>query len=120
MLCIFFPYLFAIYYNVDHLRKQSFIYPNLFDRGYNEVNLLMPLNFSLELSFSASKRLKQIWHYVKSFHIRSFSASYFPAFELNTERDIPYLPVFSPFAGKYGPEKLRIRALLTQCGIHHA
>ena len=30
-----------------------------------------------------------------------FSGSYFPAFGLNT----PYLSVFSPNAGKYGPEK---------------
>ena len=30
-------------------------------------------------------------------------------------RDTPYLPVFSPNAGKYGPEKLRIRTLYTQC-----
>ena len=30
-----------------------------------------------------------------------FSGPYFPAFGLNTE----YLPVFSPNAGKYGPEK---------------
>ena len=30
-------------------------------------------------------------------------------------RDTPYLSVISPNAGKYGPEKLQIRALLTQC-----
>ena len=29
-------------------------------------------------------------------------------------RDASYLPVFSPNAGKYGPEKLRIRTLFTQ------
>ena len=28
---------------------------------------------------------------------------------------ISYLSVFSPNAGKYGPEKLRIRARFTQC-----
>ena len=33
------------------------------------------------------------------------SDPYFPAFGLNTERDTPYLSVFSPKAGKYGPEK---------------
>ena len=32
-----------------------------------------------------------------------FSGPYFPAFGLNT--DTPYLPVFSPNGGKYGPEK---------------
>ena len=32
-----------------------------------------------------------------------------------TRRDTPYLSVFSPNAGKYGPEQLRIQALFTQC-----
>ena len=40
-------------------------------------------------------------YYVKSAKIRSFSGPYFPAFGLNTER----YSVFSPNAGKYGPEK---------------
>ena len=30
-------------------------------------------------------------------------------------RDTPYLSLFSPNAGKYGPEKLWIRTLFTQC-----
>ena len=30
-------------------------------------------------------------------------------------RDTPYLSVFSPNAGNYGPEKLRIQTLFTQC-----
>ena len=30
-------------------------------------------------------------------------------------KDTPYLFVFSPNEGKYGPEKLRIPALLMQC-----
>ena len=29
-----------------------------------------------------------------------------------------FLPVFSPNAGKYEPQKLRIRTLFTQCQIH--
>ena len=33
-----------------------------------------------------------------------FSGPYFPAFALN-RRDADYLSVFSPNAGKYGPEK---------------
>ena len=41
------------------------------------------------------------YHCVKSVRIRSYSGLYFPTFELNT--------------GKYGPEKLRIRTLFTQC-----
>ena len=48
---------------------------------------------------------------VKSVHIWNFSDLYFPAFGLNTE----YLSLFSPNAGKYGPEKLRKRALFIQC-----
>ena len=31
------------------------------------------------------------------------------------QRDTPYLSVFSPNAGKYGPEKLRTWTLFTQC-----
>ena len=42
------------------------------------------------------------WHCVKIVRIWSFSGRYFP--------------VFSPNAKKYGPEKLRIRTLFTQCG----
>ena len=30
-------------------------------------------------------------------------------------RDTSYLSIFSPNAGKYGPEKLRLRTLFTQC-----
>ena len=41
---------------------------------------------------------------VESVRIRSYSASYFPAFGLNTER----YGVFSRNAGKYGPQKLSI------------
>ena len=47
-----------------------------------------------------------------SVRIRSFSTPYFPAFELNTESYD--LSVFSLIAG-YGPEKIRIRTLFTQC-----
>ena len=36
-------------------------------------------------------------HWVKSVRIQNFADSYFPAFELNTERD----GLFSPNAGKY-------------------
>ena len=32
-------------------------------------------------------------------------------------RDTPYLFVFSPNAGKYGPEKLQIPPLFTQCKV---
>ena len=46
-------------------------------------------------------------HCLKSIHIWRFSGPYFTAFGLNMER-------FSRNAGKYGPEKLRIRTLFTQ------
>ena len=39
-------------------------------------------------------------HCLESVHIRSYSGLHFPAFGLTT----PYLSVFSPNAGKYGPE----------------
>ena len=32
------------------------------------------------------------------------SGTYFPTFGVNTERDTSYLSVFTPNAGKYGPE----------------
>ena len=52
-------------------------------------------------------------HCVKNVRIRSFSGPYFPAFVLNTDR----YGVFTPNAGKYGPENVQIRALFTQCHI---
>ena len=52
-------------------------------------------------------------HCVKSIRIRSFFGLYFPTFELNT-KNIPHLSVFSPNVGKYGSEKLRIKALSRQ------
>ena len=48
-----------------------------------------------------SYRIVIYWHCIKSVLIRSFSGPYFLA--------------FSPIAGKYGPEKLQIRTLFTQC-----
>ena len=48
-------------------------------------------------------------HCVKKARIRSFSGPYFPAFGLNTD-----ISAFSPNAGKYGPEKLRVRKLFTE------
>ena len=52
------------------------------------------------------------YHCVKCVRVRSFSGTYFPAFGLNTERySVPYLSVFSPNAGEYGPEKIGIRTL---------
>ena len=49
-------------------------------------------------------------NYVKSVCIRSYSGPHFPVFGLNT----------GPNAGKYWPEQLRIRTLLTQFTSYHA
>ena len=51
---------------------------------------------------------------MKSVRIRRFSGPYSPAFGLNTGISRAN-SVFSPDAGKYGPEILRIRKRLTQC-----
>ena len=56
-------------------------------------------------------------HCVKSVQISKygvFSDLYFPAFRLNTERYEVFLPIQSEY-GKYGPEKIRIWTLFTQC-----
>ena len=59
----------------------------------------------------------QISHCVQSVHIPSYSAPYFPHSDW-IQRDTEYLSGFSPNAGKYGPEKLRIRTLFTQWVKH--
>ena len=48
----------------------------------------------------------------------SFSGTYFPVFELNTDIHSVNFRI-SPNAGKYGPEDLRIWTLFTQCIKHH-
>ena len=61
---------------------------------------------STEIRWSISKKLINSHDWVKSIRIRSFSGPYFPALGLS---------VFTPNAGKYRPEKLRIKTLFTQC-----
>ena len=65
----------------------------------------MYFNIKQEIRFLFQKLglhfILSILHCVKSVRIWSYSGSYFPVFSLN--------------AGKYGVQKLRIRALLTQC-----
>ena len=56
-------------------------------------------------------------HFVKSVQMQSFSFPYFPVFGLNTDIysvNTQYISLFSPNAGKYGPEKLRIWTSFTQ------
>ena len=62
-------------------------------------------NTAIPMSSKQSLTFKTHWHCVKSVCIRSFSGPHFPA------------TVFSQNAGKYGPEKLRIRILFTQCEL---
>ena len=52
-------------------------------------------------------------HCVKTVRIRSFSGSYFPAFDLNTEI-YRVNSVVTLNSGIYGQEKLRIWTLFTQ------
>ena len=56
-------------------------------------------------------------HYAKSVHIQIFLVRIFPHSEW-IGRDREYLSVFSPNAGKYGPENLQIRTLFTQWYIY--
>ena len=71
-------------------------------------------HFKTLIRYFCVKRLSPLFscystHYVKSARIRSFSRLYVPALRLSPERySVRY---FSPNAGKYGPEKLRIRTL---------
>ena len=55
-----------------------------------------------------------VFHFLKNVRLQSFSCQYFPAFGLNAVIYFINI-VFSPNAGKYGPEKLRMRTLFTQC-----
>ena len=60
-------------------------------------------------------RSQMIYTALKVFALRVFLICIFPHLHW-IRRDVPYLPVCSPpNAKKYGPEKLRIRTLLTQC-----
>ena len=62
--------------------------------------------------------LTDLKHCVKNVRIWIFFWSVFSPHSDWIRRDTEYteyLSVFSPNAGKYGPEKLRIRTLFTQC-----
>ena len=90
-----------------------------FEKNYLETVVILSQRYiSLKLFFNLFIRN---FHCLKSVRILSISSPYFPAFGLNTERysvslrDSLYLSIFSPNAGKYEPEKLRIRTLFTQC-----
>ena len=85
-------------------KYNSFLLPKLTLKVSTISKVLYPL-IEGYLTYS------QVFHCMKSVRILSFSSACFPAFGLNTER----YRVFSPNSGKYGPEKLQIRTLFTQC-----
>ena len=67
----------------------------------NKVLIIISSLIQLTIAYHAlSVSFNRVSYCVKSVRIRSFSG--------------PHFPVFSPNAGKYGPEKLRIRTLFTQ------
>ena len=53
-------------------------------------------------------------HCMKCIRIRSFSGPYFATFGPNTERYSVSLHIQSECGKKYGPEKVRVRAIFTQ------
>ena len=73
------------------------------------IDLLIDL-FGNMRSFWGAYYRKKKKNCVKIVLIWSYSDLYFPTFGLNAE----LCGVFSQNAGKYGPEKLRIRTLFTQ------
>ena len=60
-------------------------------------------NKLLKLFKSSAREIAEANHCVKSVHILSYSGPHFPASGLKWY-DTPYLSVFSPNEGKYGPE----------------
>ena len=70
--------------------------------GKNIRRAFLSWRFTVNCDYVLSCNLQKCGklHCMKSDRIRSFSGPYFPAFGLNT----PCLSVFSPNAGKYGPE----------------
>ena len=82
----------------------KFLCPNLLLKSAQSHEIIDLLRFELVRFLCLFPDV----HCVKSVRIWSFSDPYFPVFRLNT------LSVFSPNAGKYRPEKLRIQTLFTQ------
>ena len=69
----------------------------------------IPIQQNLVMRLDRYQKLRSC-HSVKSVRIRSYSGPHFPVFGLNTE----YLSLFSPNAGKCGPEQLRIQTFFMQ------
>ena len=75
----------------------------------DQKGFLITLKFAKE-----SLNVKVTYTVWKVYVLEVFLACIFPHSNW-LRRDTPYLSVFSLNAGKYGPEKLRIRTLMTQC-----
>ena len=97
-----------------HMLTFEFIYYNIGEYPKMWVQMLIPYkNWTKNSLYLIPLQIKnhRTKHSVENVHIRSFSGPCLPAFgRIFT----PYFSVFSPSAGKNGPEKLRIRTLFTQ------
>ena len=84
------------------LRKQSTAIKaiNYFRQKSSITDVWLSLKYASDIHSKSSELLKSVHIFTYSDWIR---------------RDAEYLSVLSPNAGKYGPEKLRIRTLFTQC-----
>ena len=76
-------------------------------------NKIMTTREKRAIQFRSSFNLIEL-HGVKSVRIRIFQVCIFLHLDW-IRRDTPYIFVFSPNTGMYGPEKLQIRRLFTQC-----
>ena len=96
--------------------------PRTFNRSALSLNKIYPplgissvlkLIYILLVDFVKDVINFSVTHWVKSFHIRSFSGPYFPTSGLNIERYSVSIRIQSEY-GKYGPEKFRMRTLFMQ------
>ena len=76
---------------------------------YNNVNARFILSSNTDISTICTISLREKCRNTEFFLVRIF-----PHLDW-IRRDTPYLSVFSPNAGKFGPEKLHILILFTQC-----
>ena len=119
--------------NCEYYRSKLWLCLHLLEKSFTKIFCGWPVDcksFCKKLDIQRTKYILIAYllnillnfkalHYMKSVRIRSLSGDYFPAFGMNTERYSvsPFLCVFSPDAGKWGPEKFRIRILFTQCSL---
>ena len=81
---------------------------------YSEQSSLFELLFSFCFFTGLIRNTQNTKNnFIKNVCIQNFSGPYFPALNW-TQRFTLYISIFSPNVGKYRPEKLRLRTLLTQ------